>query len=201
MRIRMIWLVLPAILAASQADHALAQERIDTSNFSAAAKAELSDGAQAVDILNRIDALLDPALVGFLDSKVRRFQVFLYDFLGDQLWPAPKGAEAFYREMQFYQEYHGTGSFTQRTFAPAGGSCELSVNTASGRFRADLEVCRELIELDMEITWWVETGARGTTSEIVDRIAAGRQMPPNEELLVLFPPPPITQEQLIKMLP
>ena len=38
----MIWLVLPAILAASQADHALAQERIDTSNFSAAAKAELS---------------------------------------------------------------------------------------------------------------------------------------------------------------
>ena len=91
MRIRMIWLVLPAILAASQADHALAQERIDTSNFSAAAKAELSDGAQAVDILNRFDALLDPALVGFLDSKVRRFQVFLYDFLGDQLWPAPKG--------------------------------------------------------------------------------------------------------------
>ena len=72
--------------------------------------------------------------------------------------------------MQFYQEYHGTGSFTQRTFAPAGGSCELSVNTASGRFRADLEVCRELIESD-------------------------------EELLVLFPPPPITQEQLIKMLP
>ena len=201
MRIRMIRLVLPAILAASQADHALAQERIDTSNFSAAAKAELSDGAQAVDILNRIDALLDPALVGFLDSKVRWFQVFLYDFFGDQLWPAPKGAEAFYREMQFYQEYHGTGSFTQRTFAPAGGSCELSVNTASGRFRADLEVCRELIELDMEITWWVETGARGTTSEIVDRIAAGRQMPPNEELLVLFPPPPITQEQLIKMLP
>ena len=39
MRIRMIWLVLPAILAASQADRALAQERIDTDNFSAAAKA------------------------------------------------------------------------------------------------------------------------------------------------------------------
>ena len=53
----------------------------------------------------------------------------------------------------------------------------------------------------MEITWWVETGARGTTSEIVDRIAAGREMPPNEELMALFPPPPITQEQLIKMLP
>ena len=33
----MIWLVLPAILAASQADRALAQERIDTDNFSAAA--------------------------------------------------------------------------------------------------------------------------------------------------------------------
>ena len=201
MRIRIIWLVLLAILATSDAGRAIAQERIDTSNFSAAGKAELSDGAQAVDILNRIDALLDPALVGFLASKVRRFQVFLYDFWGDQLWPATKGAEAFYREMRLYQEYHGTGSFTQRTFAPAGGSCELSVNTASGRFRADLEVCRDLIESDMEITWWVETGARGTTSEIVDRIAAGRQMPPNEELLVLFPPPPITQEQLIKMLP
>ena len=201
MRIRIIWLALLAILAASQADRALAQERIDTSNFSAAAKAKLSDGAQAVDILNRIDALVDPALVGFLDSKVRRLQVFLYDFMGDQLWPAPDGAEAFYREMRFYQEYHGTGSFTQRTFAPAGGSCELSANTASGRFRADLEVCRELIESGMEITWWVETGARGTTSEIVDRIAAGREMPPNEELMALFPPPPITQEQLIKMLP
>ena len=201
MRIRIIWLALLAILAASQADRALAQERIDTSNFSAAAKAKLSDGAQAVDILNRIDALVDPALVGFLDSKVRRLQVFLYDFMGDQLWPAPDGAEAFYREMRFYQEYHGTGSFTQRTFAPAGGSCELSANTASGRFRADLEVCRELIESGLEITWWVETGARGTTSEIVDRIAAGREMPPNEELMALFPPPPITQEQLIKMLP
>ena len=200
MRIRIIWLVLPAILAASQADRALAQERIDTDNFSATAKAELSNGAQAVNILNRIDALYDPALVGFLDAKVRRLQVSLSDFLGDQLWPAPKGAEAFYREMRLYQEYHGTGSFTQRTFVPAGG-CELNVTTASGRFRADLKVCRELIETDMEITWWVETGARGTTSEIVDRIAAGRQMPPNEELLVLFPPPPITQEQLIKMLP
>ena len=115
MRIRMIWLVLPAILAASQADHALAQERIDTNNFSAAAKAELSNGAQAVDILNRIDALYDPALVGFLDAKVRRLQVSLYDFFGDQLWPAPKGAEAFYREVRLYQEHHGTGSFTQRT--------------------------------------------------------------------------------------
>ena len=70
MLIRMIWLVLPAILTASQADHALAQERIDTNNFSAAAKAELSNGAQAVDILNRIDALFDPVFVGFLDHAV-----------------------------------------------------------------------------------------------------------------------------------
>ena len=66
----MIWLVLPAILTASQADHALAQERIDTNNFSGAAKAELSNGAQAVDILNRIDALFDPVFVGFLDHAV-----------------------------------------------------------------------------------------------------------------------------------
>ena len=198
MRIQIIWLVLLAILAASQADRALAQERIDTSNFSAAAKAKLSDGAQAVDILNRIDALVEPALVGFLGSKVRRLQVRLYDFWGDQLWPAPKGAEAFYREMRLYQEYHGTGSFTQRTFAPAGGSCELNVNTAFGRFRADLEACRWLIELDMETTWWVETGARADA----DPHRSGfRQMPPNEELLVLFPPPPITQEQLMKLLP
>ena len=202
MRIRIIWLVLPAILAASQADRALAQERIDTDNFSATAKAELSNGAQAVDILNRIDALYDPALVGFLDAKVRRLQVSLYDFFGDQLWPAQKGAEAFYREVRLYQEHHGTGSFTQRTFVPAGGLCELNVNHSADSFRVDLEFCRrELIESDMEITWWVETGARGTTSEIVDRIAAGREMPPNEELMALFPPPPITQEQLIEMLP
>ena len=60
--------MLLAILATSDAGRAIAQERIDTSNFSAAGKAELSDGAQAVDILNRIDALLDPALVGFLAS-------------------------------------------------------------------------------------------------------------------------------------
>ena len=201
MRIRIIWLVLPAILAASQADRALAQERIDTNNFSATAKAELSNGAQAVDILNRIDALYDPALVGFLDAQVRRLQVSLYDFFGDQLWPAPKGAEAFYREVRLYQEHHGTGSFTQRTFVPAGGLCELNVNHSADSFRVDLEFCRMEIESDMEITWWVETGARGTTSEIVDRIAAGREMPPNEELMALFPPPPITQEQLIKMLP
>ena len=201
MRIRIICLVLPAILAASQADRALAQERIDTDNFSATAKAELSNGAQAVDILNRIDALYDPALVGFLDAKVRRLQVSLYDFFGDQLWPAPKGAEAFYREVRLYQEHHGTGSFTQRTFVPAGGLCELNANHSAEWFLADLKACRELIESDMEITWWVETGARGTTSEIVDRIAAGREMPPNEELMALFPPPPITQEQLIKMLP
>ena len=201
MRIRMIWLALLAILAASQADRALAQERIDTDNFSAAAKAELSNGAQAVDILNRIDALYDPALVGFLDAKVRRLQVSLYDFFGDQLWPAPKGAEAFYREVRLYQEHHGTGSFTQRTFVPAGGLCELNANHSADSFRVDLEFCRELIESDMEITWWGETGARGTTSEILDRIAAGREMPPNEEIMALFPPPPITQEQLIKMLP
>ena len=201
MRIRIIWLVLPAILAASQADRALAQEHIDTDNFSATAKAELSNGAQAVDILNRIDALYDPALVGFLDAKVRRLQVSLYDSFGDQLWPAPKGAEAFYSEVRLYQEHHGTGSFTQRTFVPAGGLCELNVNHSADSFRVDLEFCRELIESDMEITWWVETGARGTTSEIVDRIAAGREMPPNEELMALFPPPPITQERLIKMLP
>ena len=201
MRIRIIWLALLAILAASQADRALAQERIDTDNFSAAAKAELSNGAQAVDILNRIDALYDPALVGFLDAKVRRLQVSLYDFFGDQLWPAPKGAEAFYREVRLYQEHHGTGSFTQRTFVPAGGLCELNANHSADSFRVDLEFCRELIESDMEITWWGETGARGTTSEILDRIAAGREMPPNEEIMALFPPPPITQEQLIKMLP
>ena len=54
MRILIIWLVLLAIFATSQADRALAQERIDTSKFSGAAKAKLSDGAQAVDILNRI---------------------------------------------------------------------------------------------------------------------------------------------------
>ena len=132
MRIRMIWLVLPAILAASQADRALAQERIDTDNFSAAAKAELFNGAQAIDILNRIDALYDPALVGFLDAKVRRLQVSLYDFFGDQLWPAPKGAEAFYREVRLYQEHHGTGSFTQRTFVPAG-SPDLSHVSARSR--------------------------------------------------------------------
>ena len=52
MRIQMIWLALLAILATSDADRAIAQERIDTSSFSASAKAELSDGAQAVDILN-----------------------------------------------------------------------------------------------------------------------------------------------------
>ena len=202
MRIQIIWLVLLTILAASQADRVLAQERIDTSNFSADAKAKLSDGAQAVDVLNRIDALFDPALVGLLDSKVKRLQVFFYDFWGEQFWPAPRGAEDFYFEVRLFQEHHGTGSFTQKTFAPAGGSCELSVNTASGRFRADLKACRELIESDMETTWWVGTGARGTPSEHVDRIAAGfRQMPPNEELLVLFPPPPIIREQLLKMLP
>ena len=61
---------------------------------------------------------------------------------------------------------------------------------------ADLKACRELIEPDMEIEWWVETGARGDSP-----LLGFRQMPPNEELLVLFPPPPITQEQLIKMLP
>ena len=186
MRIRIIWLALLAILAASQADRALAQERIDTDNFSAAAKAELSNGAQAVDILNRIDALYDPALVGKLNAKVRRLQVFLYDFFGDQLWPAPKGADAFYREVRLYQEYHGTGSFTQRTFVPAGGLCELNVNHHGDFFLVYLKACRELIESDMEITWWGETG---------------REMPPNEELMALFPPPPITQEQLIKMLP
>ena len=49
MRIQIIWLVLLAILATSDADRAMAQERIDTSNFSAAAKAELSDGAQATE--------------------------------------------------------------------------------------------------------------------------------------------------------
>ena len=108
----MIWFVLLTILAASQADRALAQERIDTSNFSADAKAKLSDGAQAVDILNRIDALFDPVFVGLLDSRVSRLQVFLYDFWGEQFWPAPKGAEDFYREVRLYQEYHGTGSFT-----------------------------------------------------------------------------------------
>ena len=196
MLIRMIWLVLPAILAASQADHALAQERIDTNNFSAAAKAELSNGAQAVDILNRIDALFDPVFVGFLDAKVRRLQVSLYDFFGDQLWPSPKGAEAFYREVRLYQEHHGTGSFTQRTFVPAGGLCELNVNHSADSFRVDLEFCRREIESDMEITWWVETGARGDSPR-----PGFRHMPQNGELLVLFPPPPITQEQLIKMLP
>ena len=157
MRIQIIWLALLAILATSDADRAIAQERIDTSSFSASAKAELSDGAQAVDILNRIDALYDPALVGFLDANVRRLQVFLYDYWGDQLWPAPNGAEAFYSEVRLYQEYHGTGSFTQRTFVPAGGLCELNLNHA-GSFRIDLEVCRRVIESDMEITWWVETG-------------------------------------------
>ncbi len=89
MRIQIIGLVLLAILATSDADPAMAQERIDTSSFSAAAKAELSDGAQAVDILNRIYALYDPAL----DGKVGRLQVSLYDLFGDQLWPAPKRAE------------------------------------------------------------------------------------------------------------
>ena len=49
MRIQIIWLVLLAILATSDADRAMAQERIGTSNFSAAAKAELSDGAQATE--------------------------------------------------------------------------------------------------------------------------------------------------------
>ena len=95
MRIQMIWLALLAILATSDADRAIAQERIDTSSFSASAKAELSDGAQAVDILNRIDALYDPALVGFLDANVRRLQVFLYDYWGDQLWPCPEWSRGF----------------------------------------------------------------------------------------------------------
>ena len=202
MRIQIIWLVLLTILAASQADRALAQERIDTSNFSADAKAKLSDGAQAVDVLNRIDALFDPALVGLLDSKVKRLQVFFYDFWGEQFWPAPTGADDFYFEVRLFQEHHGTGSFTQKTFVPAGGLCELSVNHHEDFFLVHLKACRELIESDMETTWWVETGARGTPSEHVDRIAAGfRQMPPNEELLALFPPPPITREQLLKMLP
>ena len=196
MRRRMIWFVLLTILATSQTDRALAQERIDTSNFSADAKAKLSDGAQAVDILNRIDALFDPVFVGLLDSRVSRLQVFLYDFWGEQFWPAPKGAEDFYREVRLYQDYHGTGSFTQRTFVPAGGLCELNVNSSHEWFLADLKACRELIEPDMEIEWWVETGARGDSP-----LLGFRQMPPNEELLVLFPPPPITQEQLIKMLP
>ena len=198
----MIWLVLLAVLAATQIDRALAQERIDTSNFSAAAKAELSDGAQAVDILNRIDALFDRALVGPLEGRIGRLQVFLYDHLGEQFWPAPTGADDFYFEVWIFQEYHGPGSFTQRTFVPAGGLCELSVNHHEDFFLGHLKACRELIESDMETAWWVETGARGTPSEHVDRIAAGfRQMPPNEELLVLFPPPPITREQLLKMLP
>ena len=95
MRIRIICLVLPAILAASQADRALAQERIDTDNFSATAKAELSNGAQAVDILNRIDALYDPALVGFLDAKVRRLQVSLYDFFWRPVMARPEGSRGF----------------------------------------------------------------------------------------------------------
>ena len=198
----MIWLVLLAVLAATQIDRALAQERIDTSNFSAAAKAELSDGAQAVDILNRIDALFDRALVGPLNGRIGRLQVFFYDYLGEQFWPAPTGADDFYFEVWIFQEYHGPGSFTQRTFVPAGGLCELSVNHHEDFFLGHLKVCRELIESDMETAWWVETGARGTPSEHVDRIAAGfRQMPPNEELLALFPPPPITREQLLKMLP
>ena len=49
MRIQIIWLVLLAILATSDADRAMAQERIGTSKFSTAAKAELTDGAQATE--------------------------------------------------------------------------------------------------------------------------------------------------------
>ena len=198
MRIRIIWLVLPAILAASQADRALAQERIDTSKFSGAAKAKLSNGAQAVDILNRIDALFDRALVGPLNGKIGRLQVFLYDYLGEQFWPAPTGADDFYFEVWIFQEHHGPGSFTQRTFVPAGGLCELSVNHHEDSFLVDLKACRELIESDMETEWWIETGGRADT---YPHPSGFRQMPPNEELMALFPPPPITQEQLIKMLP
>ena len=49
MRIQMIWIVSLAILATSDANRAMAQERIDTSNVSGAAKAERSDGAQATE--------------------------------------------------------------------------------------------------------------------------------------------------------
>ena len=49
MPIKIILLVFLAILATSDADRAMAQERIDTSNFYTAAKAELSDGAQAME--------------------------------------------------------------------------------------------------------------------------------------------------------
>ena len=101
-----------------------------------------------------------------------------------------------HRETRLYQEHHAIGSFTQRTFVPAGGLCELNVNHSADSFRVDLEFCRREIESDMEITWWVETGVRGDSPR-----PGFRQMPPNGELLVLFPPPPITQEQLIKMLP
>ena len=44
MRIQIIGLVLLAILATSDADPAMAQERIDTSSFSAAAKASFLMG-------------------------------------------------------------------------------------------------------------------------------------------------------------
>ena len=49
MRIQIIGLVLLAILATSDADRAMAQGRIDISNFSANAEAELSDRAQATE--------------------------------------------------------------------------------------------------------------------------------------------------------
>ena len=43
MRIQIIWIVLLAILTTSDADRAMAQERINTSKISTAAKAELSE--------------------------------------------------------------------------------------------------------------------------------------------------------------
>ena len=38
---------------------------------------------------------IDPALVGFLDAQGQALTGVPLRFFGDQLWPAPKGAEAF----------------------------------------------------------------------------------------------------------
>ena len=123
-------------------------------------KAELSNGAQAVDILNRIDALYDLHSWDFWMPRSGAYRCPSTIFWRPVM-ARPEGSRGFYREVRLYQEHHGTGSFTQRTFVPAGGLCELNVNHSADSFRVDLEFCRREIESDMEITWWVETGARG----------------------------------------